>query len=85
MTGNREEGSEGGGRHYGPFVWTAYRAYNELLREKIRAKFESAEGPWMDELAGHLVELVNARWEGGRKGEKLEAQIREKIDRLLEQ
>jgi hypothetical protein len=82
MTG---QGYDEGGRRHGPLVWTAYRAYNELLREKIRARFQASEGPWMDELAGLLVELVNARWEGGRKGEKLESEIREKIDRLLEQ
>ena len=39
----------------------------------------------MDQLAGNLVELVNARWEGGRKGDKNEAEILAKIDKLLQE
>lgn len=68
---------------YGPWVWNAYRAYNELLREKIKKRFEAQEGPWMDELAQQLVELVNARWEGGRVGDKKENEVLEKIRSLL--
>ncbi|MGD0718449.1 MAG: hypothetical protein ABSA15_02565 [Thermoplasmata archaeon] len=73
----------GRGPTQGPWAWSAYRAYNELLREKIKKQFEAQEGPWMDQLAKLLVELVNARWEGGRKGEKDEAEIVAKLDRLL--
>ncbi|HXQ49382.1 MAG TPA: hypothetical protein VN842_06385 [Thermoplasmata archaeon] len=69
----------------GPWVWSAYKAYNELLREKIKKKFEAEEGPWMDKLAGELVALVDARWEGGRKGEKTEGEILERIGKLLEE
>ena len=69
----------------GPWVWSAYKAYNELLREKIKKKFEAEEGPWMDQLATQLVALVNARWEGGRAGEKVEAEILAKINKLLEE
>ncbi len=83
MTEEHHEWSGHGGTRVGPWVWNAYRAYNELLREKIRKRFEAQEGPWMDQLAGLLVELVNARWEGGRKGEKSETDILQKIDRLL--
>jgi hypothetical protein len=82
-----EEGfgwGHGGRTPYGPWVWSAYKAYNELLREKIKAKFEKEEGPWMDQLAGLLVELVNARWEGGRQGDKAESEILEKLGKLLE-
>ena len=85
MTEN-EEGCDHGGRNaYGPWVWTAYRAYNELLREKVKKRFDEKEGPWMDKLADQLVELVNARWEGGRKGEKLESEILGRISKLLEE
>ncbi len=70
---------------YGPWVWSAYRAYNELLREKLRKRFEEKEGPWMDRLADELVALVDARWEGGRKAEKTESDILARIDRLLEE
>lgn len=83
MGENGDEGHGPGG--YGPWVWSAYRAYNELLRDKIKKKFEAQEGPWMDQMAGLLVELVNARWEGGRKSEKAEADIQAKIDKLLEE
>ncbi len=69
----------------GPWVWSAYKAYNELLREKIKKKFDAQEGPWMDRLAGELVDLVNARWEGGRKGEKSESEILGRISKLLEE
>ncbi|MCI4345707.1 MAG: hypothetical protein L3K07_02990 [Thermoplasmata archaeon] len=78
------EGGEGQ-RGYGPMVWTAYRAYQQLLAQKIAKRFEESEGPWMDKLAGNLVELVNARWEGGRKGETKEKEILAKIDQLLEE
>ncbi|MCI4358517.1 MAG: hypothetical protein L3J95_02555 [Thermoplasmata archaeon] len=80
------EGEEecGHGPSYGPWVWSAYRAYNELLREKIKKRFEAQEGPWMDQLAGELVKLVDARWEGGRKGDKVESEILERIEKLLE-
>jgi hypothetical protein len=79
------EGNEecGAGPAHGPWAWSAYRAYNELLREKIKKQFEAQEGPWMDQLAKLLVDLVNARWEGGRKGERDEAEIAAKLDRLL--
>jgi hypothetical protein len=81
-----EEGEASGesGTPIGPWVWSAYRAYNDLLREKIKKRFDSQEGPWMDELAGHLVDLVNARWEGGRKGDKAEAETLQKIRALLD-
>lgn len=81
------EGWGGGeGRsHYGPWVWSAYRAYNELLREKIKKRFDAQEGPWMDQVADVLVQLVNARWEGGRKGGKAETEVLEKLNKLLEE
>jgi hypothetical protein len=83
---------EGGGwwhhgrrSQYGPWVWTAYRAYNDLLRDKLKKKFEAQEGPWMDKLADELVALVNARWEGGRKGEQAEEEILARIGKLLKE
>jgi hypothetical protein len=79
-----DEGSDEG-PSYGPWVWSAYKAYNELLRDKIKKRFEAKEGPWMDQLAQLLVELVDARWEGGRQGDKAEAEIRAKLDALLSQ
>lgn len=75
----------GHGSPHGPWVWTAYRAYNELLREKLKKRFDAQEGPWMDQLAQLLVELVNARWEGGRKGEKAEAEVLQRLDQLLKE
>jgi len=74
---------EEGGVPMGPWVWSAYKAYNELLREKIKKRFDQQEGPWMDQLAGLLVELVNARWEGGRAGDKAETEILAKLNKLL--
>lgn len=76
-----ECGDRGGS--YGPWVWSAYRAYNELLREKLKKRFEAQEGPWMDQLAEQLVKLVNARWEGGRAGDRAEDEILARIDELL--
>ena len=76
-----EEGRHGG--PHGPWIWTAYRAYNELLRDKIKKKFEAEEGPWMDKLAAKLVELVNVRWEGGRANQKRETEILAELDKLL--
>ena len=81
MCGNGEDH----GGSYGPWVWSAYRAYNELLREKIKKRFEAEEGPWMDKLAGELVHLVNARWEGGRAGDKAEEEILARIGELLKE
>jgi hypothetical protein len=75
--------NEGRSVGHGPWVWTAYRAYNELLREKIKKKFEAQEGPWMDKLAGLLVDLVNVRWEGGRANQKRETEILEQLDKML--
>lgn len=71
--------------HYGPWVWSAYRAYNELLREKIKKRFDAEEGPWMDRVADVLVEIVDARWEGGRKKEKEAEALYEKLEKLLEE
>jgi hypothetical protein len=83
MTENGEP--TGRGPHYGPWVWSAYRAYNELLREKIKKRFDAQEGPWMDKVADVLVEIVNARWEGGRKKEKEAEALFEKLEKLLEE
>ncbi len=69
----------------GPWVWTAYRAYNELLRQKIQQRFQEKEGPWMDRLAEVLADLVEARWEGGRQGSKKERELAEKLRGLLEE
>jgi hypothetical protein len=86
MTDEERVGWRGGGReHHGPWVWTAYRAYNELLRDKIKQRFEKKEGPWMDKLADVLVDLVDARWEGGRAGSKRESEIMERLSKLLEE
>jgi len=82
------EGEHCGGEgrsEYGPWVWSAYRAYNELLRDKIKKRFDAQEGPWMDKLADQLVALVNARWEGGRKGENAEEEILGRIRDLLKE
>lgn len=79
------DGECGDGVNYGPWMWSAYKAYNELLREKLKKRFEAQEGPWMDQLADQLVQLVNARWEGGRQGEKLETEIVQRIDKLLQE
>jgi hypothetical protein len=82
--GHEGDDGESGPRH-GMFVWTAYRAWNELLQEKLKKKFEAQEGPWMDKLAGELVQLVDARWEGGRKGDQLEHDVLQRIDKLLQE
>ncbi|MGA8542320.1 MAG: hypothetical protein WB947_02080 [Thermoplasmata archaeon] len=80
------DGEGGGGRsHYGPWVWTAYRAHNELLREKLKKRFDAQEGPWLDKVADALVEIVNARWEGGRKKEKELEGLFAKLGQLLEE
>jgi len=76
---------ERGHNAYGPWVWTAYRAYNELLREKLKKRFDAQEGPWMEKVADQLVQLVNARWEGGRQGDKAEEEILARIDQLLKE
>jgi hypothetical protein len=78
-----EDGDWGRGGHHGPWVWTAYRAYNELLREKLKKKFDAQEGPWMDNVAEVLVQIVNARWEGGRKKEQEVEELFEKLEKLL--
>ncbi|HYA58377.1 MAG TPA: hypothetical protein VEH57_07985 [Thermoplasmata archaeon] len=72
-----------GGMNYGPWVWTAYRAYNELLREKLKKRFEAQEGPWMDKVADLLAQIVNARWEGGRQKEREADELFEKLEQLL--
>jgi hypothetical protein len=71
------------GANLGPWLWNAYRAHNELLRDKIKAKFEAEEGPWLDEVAGLLVELVNLQWKGEREFAQKEKAIREKLEKLL--
>jgi hypothetical protein len=79
-----DESEHGNGRmRYGPWVWTAYRAYNELLREKVKKRFETQEGPWMDKVADLLVKIVNARWEGGRKKSKELDGLFTQLDGLL--
>jgi len=86
MTHMSRDGEDGEGRpQYGPWVWTAYRAHNELLREKLKKRFEAQEGPWLDRVADVLVDIVNARWEGGRKKEKELGQLYAKLDGLLEE
>jgi hypothetical protein len=72
-----------GGANFGPWVWSAYRAYNELLREKVKKRFDAQEGPWMDKVADLLVQIVNARWEGGRKKEKELEEIYQRLEQLL--
>jgi hypothetical protein len=76
---------EGPGGYHGPWLWTAYRAYNELLREKLKKKFDAREGPWLDRVADVLVEIVDARWQGGRKKEKELEQLFAKLEALLEE
>jgi hypothetical protein len=69
--------------NFGPWVWSAYRAYNELLRDKVKQRFDAQEGPWMDKVADLLVQVVNARWEGGRKKEKELEELYERLEKLL--
>jgi|HubBroStandDraft_1064217.scaffolds.fasta_scaffold123170_2 hypothetical protein len=66
----------------GPWMWTAYRAYNELLRDKLKKKFEAQEGPWMDNVADVLAQIVKARWESGRQQDQHEKQGDELFERL---
>jgi hypothetical protein len=74
---------EGPGGYHGPWLWTAYRAYNELLREKLKKKFDAQEGPWMDKVADLLVQIVNARWEGGRQKDREQEELLERLEKLL--
>jgi hypothetical protein len=85
MTHGGHDGDDGEHAPYGPWVWSAYRAYNELLREKVKKRFDAQEGPWLDKVADLLVEIVNARWEGGRKKEKELEQLFGKLSALLEE
>jgi len=78
-----EHDSESGGANFGPWVWSAYRAYNELLREKVKKRFDAQEGPWMDKVADLLVQVVNDRWEGGRKKEKELEELYHRLEQLL--
>ncbi len=82
---SEDEDSEGRSprNRYGPWVWTAYRAYNELLREKVRRRFEAQEGPWLEQVADLLVAIVNARWEGGRRKDKELEGLYARLDKLL--
>ncbi len=82
MSEGCEEGIAGRA-NYGPWVWSAYRAYHELLRDKIKKRFDAQEGPWMDQVADLLVQIVNARWDGGRKKEKEEGELFAKLEHLL--
>jgi hypothetical protein len=83
MTEDEESESFAGRGHHGPWVWTAYRAYNDLLREKVKKRFEAQEGPWLDQVADLLVAIVNARWEGGRRKEKELEGLYAKLERAL--
>lgn len=76
------EASRDGPRH-GPWVGTAYRAYNELLREKLRARFDAKEGPWMDKVADVLVEIVGAGWERDRTQEQRTDELYDRLEHLL--
>jgi len=82
MSENENE-CESSGANFGPWVWSAYRAYNELLREKVKKRFDAQEGPWMDKVADLLVQVVNARWEGGRKKEKELEELYTRLEQLL--
>jgi hypothetical protein len=81
MTDTERDGETG--YAHGPWMWTAYRAYNELLRDKLKKKFEAQEGPWMDQVAEVLAQIVNARWEGGRQHEKASEELFAKLEKLL--
>ena len=83
MTDDEESNSPRERGRYGPWVWTAYRAYNELLREKVKKRFEAQEGAWMDQVSDILVAIVNARWEGGRRKDKELEGLFAKLDRAL--
>ncbi len=85
MTHRDHEGFGEEHGHYGPWVWSAYRAYNELLREKLKKRFDAREGPWLDQVADVLVEIVDARWQGGRKKEKELEALYGKLSALLEE
>jgi hypothetical protein len=83
---SEHEGECETGVNAGPWMWTAYRAYNELLRDKLKKKFEAQEGPWMDNVADVLAQIVKARWENGRKQDQQEKQgdeLFERLDKLL--
>jgi hypothetical protein len=79
---SEHEGECGPGVVAGPWMWTAYRAYNELLRDKLKKKFEAQEGPWMDNVADVLAQIVKARWEGGRQQDEHEKKGDELFERL---
>ncbi len=80
---SEHEGDGEPGFANGPWLWTAYRAYNELLREKLKKKFEAQEGPWMDNVADVLAKIVQSRWEGGRQQEKAAGELYERLEKLL--
>ena len=80
---SEHEGECESGYPAGPWMWTAYRAYNELLRDKLKKKFEAQEGPWMDSVAEVLAQIVQARWEGGRRQEKAGEELFDRLEKLL--
>jgi hypothetical protein len=85
MGGHEGDCGDGAASEYGPWIWNAYRAYNELVRERVKKAFEAREGPWLDQVAKVLVDLVDARWEGGRAGQQKEEELLKKLSELLKQ
>jgi hypothetical protein len=49
----------------------------------VKQRFDTQEGPWLDKVADLLVEIVNARWEGGRKKEKELEELYGRLEKLL--
>jgi hypothetical protein len=67
----------------GMWYKTSFRAYSELMIEKLKKRIEAANGPVMDRVADALVESIGKEWQAMIQKSSAKRELHEKLAKIM--
>ena len=61
----------------------SFKAYSELMIEKLKKRIESANGPVMDKVADVLVESIGKEWQAMIQKSSAKKELHEKLAKIM--
>ena len=67
----------------GMWYKASFRAYSELMVEKLKKRIEAANGPVMDKVADALTESIGKEWQAMVQKSSAKKELHEKLARIM--